>query len=97
MNFENQIVLEGRQAEAISVSTSAASDFIAEPGVYGVWATVDTHIRNDVDQTRAEAVTTSNGWKITANDAPTPVRITRPSRLAAIAGESGTLYYHRAL
>lgn len=93
--YENQVVLEGRSAQSISVSGTAASALITEPGVYAVWAGVDTHIKVDVDETRAETVTTSNGFPITANSPVMPVRITRPSYLAGIAGSSGTLYYHR--
>ena len=93
--YENQVNLEGRRASSISVSTSAASEFILEPGVYAVWADVDTHIAVNVDDTVAETVTTSNGFPITANSSVIPVRITRPSFLAGIAGSSGTLYYHQ--
>ena len=94
-NYENQIVIEGRSAAALSVSATADSVYITEPGVYAVWSSVDTFIRNDTDETRAEAVTTSTGFKITSDSPVIPLRITRPSYLAGIAGSSGTLYYHK--
>lgn len=95
--FENQVVLEGRSAAALSVSGTADSTPLLEAGVYAVWATVDTHIKVDVSSTVAETVTTSNGFKITADSPVMPVRLTRPSYIAGIAGSSGTLYYHRVL
>jgi len=93
--FENQIVIEGRSAASLSVSATAAVTGLLEPGVYALWSTVDAKIRVDADSTRAEGVTTSNGFPITADSSVIPVRITRPSYLAGIAGSAGTLYYHR--
>ena len=93
--FENQIVLEGRRAASLSVSGTAASTPLLEPGLYAVWATVDTHISVDVNVTVAETVTTSDGFRIKADSSVMPVRVTRSAYLAGIAGEAGTLYYHK--
>lgn len=93
--YENQAVLEGRRASSLSVSGTAASVLINQPGVYAVWSDVDTKISVDVDETRAETVTTSDGFPITADSPVVPIRITRPSYLAGIAESNGTLYYHQ--
>lgn len=95
MNFENQANIEGHSAATLSVSTTADSVGPLTPGVYYVWSTVDTYIRVDANETRAEAVTTNTGFPILADLPGIPVRVTRPAYLAGIAGENGTLSYHR--
>lgn len=94
--FENNINIEGRQRQSLSVSTSAASTTNPlDPGTYAVWADVDTSIRVDVDKSVASAVTVANGFPINSGDPVMPVRITRPAFLGGIASGSGSLYYHK--
>ncbi len=93
--FENQVVIEGRQAAALSVSGTAASVYITQPGVYAVWSDIDVYIRVAQTAARAETVTTSNGLKVTGSASLLPVRVTRPCYLGGIAGSAGTLYYHQ--
>lgn len=93
--YENQVNLEGHSAQNLAVSATAASAQILEPGVYAVWATVDTSIKVAQSDTEAESLTVATGFPITASSPVMPVRITRASYLGAIAGGSGTLYYHK--
>ena len=91
--FENSINIQGNSAVSLSVSgTGAQTPTRLTPGIYDVWCDVDVFIK--VNQALASDVTTSNGYKIVANNV-VPVQITSPSFLGAIAGGAGTLRYHK--
>ena len=91
--FDNAIIIEGHSQQTLSVSSSAAETDVLAPGTYAMWSDVDCYIKQH--QNDASDVTTSTGFKITANDSVMPVRISRPSKIGAIAGSNGTLSYHK--
>ena len=83
-------------AQSISVSTSAAvTTTPLQPGIYALWSTTDTYIKLNETSTVADDVTVSTGYKIQASSSPAGIKVTEPAFLAAIAGENGTLYYHK--
>lgn len=92
--FENSVNIMGREAETLSVSTTAASTEPLQPGIYALWSDEDTYIRVSKTSADAETVDTDIGLKITANTAVFPVRVQSEAYLGAIAGSNGNLYYH---
>ena len=95
--FENAVNIQGRDAGTLTVSASAVvTGTPLEPGVYALWSDVDVYIKVDKNSEVADDVTTTIGFKITANSCVLPVRIASDSYLGAIATEGGNLYYQQA-
>ena len=94
MNFIPYI--EGKTALSITLSTSAASsDDLLEVGTYAIWSDTDSRIKLATTAAVAETVTAADGFLVDGATKPELFKVVRPNYLGAIAGEAGTLYYHK--
>ena len=82
----------------MSISATAAATGALEGGSYDVWSAIDCFIRvakgSAVSPDDAASVTTSNGYKIYADNV-VAVQVDHGDKIGVIAGGAGTFNFHK--